>query len=137
MATIYSFIILDNNFNNIIWLKSNLEQSQFSLWRYVFNSKFKMAVISSFFKLRQNRNFMVKTKSRYQFSLRRYVDFNVFKFKNSKWPLFLHVWSCVKTVIKLNEQNHHFLRQIHWHITGTECHKGTLRWQPIFNIFIR
>ena len=49
-------------------------------------------------------NHLAKTQSPYQFSLRSYVNFKVFKFKNSKWPPFLHFWSYVKTVITLNEQ---------------------------------
>ena len=36
------------------------------------------------------RNNQVKTNSRYPFSVRRSVSFKFIKFKNSKWPAFLH-----------------------------------------------
>ena len=52
------------------------------------------------------RNSLVKTKYQNKFSLRRYVNFKVFKFKTSKWPSFPHFWRYVKTVIAFKEQTH-------------------------------
>ena len=51
-------------------------------------------------------NNLVKTKPQYQFSLQSYVNFKVFKFQILKWLPFFHFWSCVKTVILINEQNY-------------------------------
>ena len=44
------------------------------------------------------RNNLVKTKYQNVILLRRYVNLRVFKFKNSKWPPFLHFKRNIKTV---------------------------------------